>query len=326
MDIAETGNAIMHEVELNRHSHLIDPALRIWGWEIPLYLFLGGLVAGLMFFSAILARREDIDSRSKWSRWLPFLAPVILSIGMLALLMDLEYKWHVLRFYAAFKPASPMSWGSWILLLIYPATLAMGLMGLTRDEVRQISSWRWIRTLRANHLLLSVHDFVRRQLPLVLWSNLVLGIALGVYTGILLGAVGARAAWNTAVLAPLFLVSGISTGAALMMLFPLNRDEHRLLQRWDIGAIVVELAVLGMFFLALLANGGEAGHQAAKLMLGGPYTAVFWGVVVIAGLVAPLVLELIELRMHRRPVWITPVLILIAGLALRWVIVFAGQA
>ena len=32
---------------MNRASNLIDPQLRIWGWEIPVYLFLGGMVAGL---------------------------------------------------------------------------------------------------------------------------------------------------------------------------------------------------------------------------------------------------------------------------------------
>ena len=39
---------------------------------------------------------------------------------------------------------------------------------------------------------------------------------------------------------------------------------------WDIGAIVIELLILVLFFVTLLANGGEAGRQAAQLMLGGP--------------------------------------------------------
>ena len=46
----------------------------------------------------------------------------------------------------------------------------------------------------------------------------------------------------------------------------------------------------------------------------------------IAGLIAPLILELLEIGLHRPRVWITPALILVAGMALRWVIVFAGQA
>ena len=41
---------------------------------------------------------------------------------------------------------------------------------------------------------------------------------LGVYTAILLSAFSARPFWNTGVLAPLFLVSGLSTAAALVAL------------------------------------------------------------------------------------------------------------
>ena len=29
----------------------IDPYLNIWHWQIPLYLFLGGLAAGILFFA-----------------------------------------------------------------------------------------------------------------------------------------------------------------------------------------------------------------------------------------------------------------------------------
>ena len=79
----------MNEIELNRASHLIDPHLQIWGWEIPVYLFLGGLTAGIMILSALLARGKRPEERSRWARWLPFVAPVLLSVGMLALFLDL---------------------------------------------------------------------------------------------------------------------------------------------------------------------------------------------------------------------------------------------
>ena len=31
----------------------IDPSLEVWHWPISLYLFLGGLAAGLLFFAAV---------------------------------------------------------------------------------------------------------------------------------------------------------------------------------------------------------------------------------------------------------------------------------
>lgn len=42
----------------------IDPYLNIWHWEISLYLFLGGLAAGLLFFAGlytILGKEKDGD-------------------------------------------------------------------------------------------------------------------------------------------------------------------------------------------------------------------------------------------------------------------------
>jgi len=154
----------------------------------------------------------------------------------------------------------------------------------------------------------------------------VLGVGLGIYTGILLGSLGARPAWNSAVLGPLFLVSGVSTGAALILLLPMQHAEHTLIQRWDIGAILIEVTLLGVFFMALLTGGGQTGRAAAGLFLGGPYTAVFWSLVVIAGLAVPFALEVIEVVRRRRPTVLAPILLLVGGLALRWIIVAAGQA
>ncbi len=50
------------------------------------------------------------------------------------------------------------------------------------------------------------------------WSNIVLGVALGIYTGILLDTMVARPLWNSAILGPLFLFSGLSAGAAMVHL------------------------------------------------------------------------------------------------------------
>ena len=120
--------------------------------------------------------------------------------------------------------------------------------------------------------------------------------------------------------------SGFSTGAALMMLFRLEHAEHATLRRWDIGAIGLETVLLGMFFVGLLANGGQRGRAAAALFLGGGYTAAFWALVVIAGLAMPLALELAEARKGLRPSVFAPLLLLVGGLSLRWIFVLAGQA
>jgi protein NrfD len=47
----------MFELLTTRHNPLVDPALHIWGWEIPVYLFLGGWVAGSMALTGYFLRR-----------------------------------------------------------------------------------------------------------------------------------------------------------------------------------------------------------------------------------------------------------------------------
>src|SRR5919206_4065945 len=118
----------MNELDVARHSNLIDPQLHVWGWEIPVYLFLGGLAAGTMILSALLVGRKG--QRSAAARWLGFAPAALLSIGMLALFLDLANKLHVWRFYLAFRWTSPMSWGAWILVVVYPVSLLTGLAGL----------------------------------------------------------------------------------------------------------------------------------------------------------------------------------------------------
>ena len=310
----------MTETEILRNSHLIDPGMHIWGWEIPVYLFLGGLTAGLMILAPLLAWRVK-DLRSKWVRRLPFVAPVLLSVGMLALLLDLEYKLHVFRFYTTFQWTSPMSWGSWILMLIYPAVLLLGLAYLEQDEVNAVTSrLSWLK-----RPLEGLRTYATQNLRNLEWANVVLGIALGTYTGVLLGTLGARALWSSGLLGPLFLVSGLSTGAALLMLFPIFRDERELVRNVDIAAIGVELVLITMLFVDLLNGSGDLGRRAASLFFGGPYTATFWTLVVFGGLMVPLFMEVYESRRRVHAGLVAPVLLLVGGLALRWILVSAGQ-
>ena len=118
----------------DRANPHIDPVLSIWEWQIPVYLFLGGLVAGIM----IIGAAQELLWPKKWDRKLSVIcaiaAAAALSIGMLALLLDLSHKLYVFRFYMAFKPLSPMSWGSWILIFVYPL-FVLWLLG-SLDEIQ----------------------------------------------------------------------------------------------------------------------------------------------------------------------------------------------
>lgn len=304
-----------------RNNHLIDPSLHIWGWEIVVYLFLGGLVAGLLVLVSSLQWKASEKLHSTLLRHMPFVGLVLLSLGMGALFLDLEHKAYVWRFYMAFKAGSPMSWGSWILLIIYPAGLLLWALSMAEGErewiLREI-------TARAVSPVKALFAFVDENRKAVLTGNVAAGVGLGIYTGLLLGTMSSRLQWNTAVLGPLFLTSGISTGAAFMLLFRPEEEERKTLVRWDLWAIAVEMGLIVLMLVGFASSSGP-GLLAAHNLLGGPYTPAFWSLVVILGLVVPLVMEVAEMRRHLPFTLITPALVLAGGLALRAILLVAGQ-
>jgi len=309
------------ETVTTRGNPQIDPSLHVWGWQIVLYLFLGGLVAGIFILTAALELKSGERTLTRALSAMPFVALALLSSGMLFLWLDLEHRLWAWRFYATFRPTSPMSWGAWILVLVYPAGLLLGLGSLDDGQRGALRGLAPAKLRDSLSTLLALGDRFRR--PLLL-ANVVLGVALGLYTGLLLGTMPARLAWNSAVLGPLFLASGISTGAAALLLLKLDENERRTLVRWDLVAIGAELVLLALMLVGF-GTSGEAGRYAAHSFLGGEYTAVFWSLVVFMGLLVPLTMEAIEARRHLPFVALVPVLILSGGLALRWILLVAGQ-
>jgi protein NrfD len=332
----------MDEITTTRHNPGIDPTLHIWGWEIPVYLYLGGLVAGLMILAGYHILKAGRQQEKVAYPYAPMLGVVLLSLGMGALFLDLANKFQVWRLYLTFKVSSPMSWGSWILMLVYPALLAAAVLHPPERvpfghallaRVRGWSTW--------------LHDQPRLVQGIGL-ANLAGGIALGIYTGILLGAFGARPLWNSAILGPLFLFSGLSTAAALMHLlamiarrggnegfadaalagvFRLIDPKHckHIMVRADASFLTVELGIIALWLLGLVTS-TVVHREAAAMLLGGPYTAPFWGGVILVGILIPLAVQFLELSGRIRHTAIPAILVLIGGFVLRLVLVQAGQA
>jgi formate-dependent nitrite reductase membrane component NrfD len=156
------------------------------------------------------------------------------------------------------------------------------------------------------------------------WVMMVLSVILGVYTGILLSAFNARPLWNSSILGPLFLTSGLSTGLATIIWLSKDKNERKVLTRIDLILVIVELFLIIHLFMGFLA-GSAVKTEAASLFLGGEFTVTFWVFVVILGLAFPIVLEAFELRGYHVPKWLPPFLILFGGLVFRFVMVEAGQ-
>jgi protein NrfD len=298
----------------------VDPHLGVWEWQIPVYLFLGGLVAGLM----VIGAWQELWGKGKWQPRLSILGALIalvaLSVGMGALFLDLANPQYVYRFYLAFKPTSPMSWGAWVLLLAYPALALWALLSVGDERLQ-----RWVDGSKLLHPLLALRQMALDNRRKILWSVLVVGGGLGIYTGVLLQTMVARPLWNSGLLGPLFLASGVSAGAALYMLLRAAPESFSALLKWDVGALILEGLLLGLLLIEK-SGGAPMDRAAAASLLGGPYTGVFFGLVLIGGILVPLVMETIELRNPRHHSLFAPALVLVGSFSLRAVMVVAGMA
>src|SRR5207245_10371078 len=119
-----------------------------------------------------------------------------------------------------------------------------------------------------------------------------LGVFIAGYTGILLSVTN-RPIWaDSPWLGALFVASGVSTGAAALILLAPRRGatEQSLarLSAFDTKALAVELLVLVLFIVSL-----------------GSINCVWvsvWGLVLLVGVVGFGILALLRLLVHRRPI------------------------
>lgn len=293
----------------------IDPVIHAWGWEIPVYLFLGGLAAGLLFFAGLYYLQGKENQYTAAVKKAPVLVPVFLMLGLFALFLDLHHKPYFWRLYTTIRLESPMSWGAWTLMIITPLSIIWAALHIREWFPKWDWKYDWIKNLE---------KFFAGYKKHIAWAMVVLGLILGIYTGILFSAFNARPLWNTSILGPLFLASGLSAGAAMVMLISKNHEERKLFAKIDLIVIAVELFFIIHMFMGFMAS-TQVQQDAAQIFLGGELTAPFWIFVVVLGMIVPAVLEIMELRKIKIPVVVPAVLILFGSFMLRWLISNAGQ-
>ncbi|MAF47340.1 MAG: hypothetical protein CMM10_03680 [Rhodospirillaceae bacterium] len=307
-----------------------------WGLPVILYLFLAGVGAGALTAAASIFLRGGSEARGmhvEIARYGAFIAPLPVIIGCGLLVFELGsfeagnwFRW--LNLYATIN-LSPMSIGTWLLTffimlsVVYAYTFIRNAPGISTEQRYSL------------RILLS-------------WVIVPFGIAVAVYTGVLLGAMPSRPFWNSPILAMLFMISSISTGvAAILMaraLFPGKQESEDaeqyhhsgyLFTASDVMLIGFELVVIFLFLMFAHLTVGDVKEAVSVILPGGSLASMFFIWVVLVGLVAPAIVELYyvlpKLLYHRafaipRGVEIVvPAAILVGGFMLRYVVVVAGQ-
>ena len=182
--------------EAQFRSYYDRPVLNepVWKWYVPAYFFAGGLAAG----SAMMAAGADLIGRPDIARRARIAAAAAVTVGSGLLAADLGRPTRFLNMLRVAKVTSPMSVGSWVLVMFAPSA---GVAALTD--------------------VLGVFPRIGRAAGL---AAAALAPALGSYTAVLL-ADTAVPAWHEAGRELPFLFLGgasAATGALGVMLAPIE--------------------------------------------------------------------------------------------------------
>jgi formate-dependent nitrite reductase membrane component NrfD len=299
-----------------------------WTWYILFYFFLAGLAGGSYFLATILrhwgTRADEQVARLGFYVTFPavLISPILLTLD---LKKPLRF-WHMLvnttpgEFGLSFNSATPMSVGVWTLLVATLFAFVSFIDTLVRDgRIR--------------------HPLGRRLAALLeggagkAWNvaGSVVFLFIAGYTGVLL-AVSNQPVWSdTWALGGLFLASGLSASAALLLLLTRYRQgaesSRGFLEISGRLFTTLELLVLVVVLLTLIDDG------TLDKALDFPYL-LLWLVALGGMLPALRDLAVGGLRVTaggaatatRAPAWaVAPALVLVGVLALRAAVIFSAQ-
>jgi formate-dependent nitrite reductase membrane component NrfD len=299
-----------------------------WTWYILFYFFLAGLAGG-SYFLATLLRHWGTASDEAVARIGFYVALPATLIGALLLTLDLKQPlrfWHMFfnttpgQFGLNFNSSTPMSVGVWALLVASLFSAVSFVDALVRDGRMRIAPARGLANLLAGAAGM-VWDVV----------GSVVYLFIAGYTGVLL-AVSNQPIWSDSwALGGLFLASGLSGSAALLLLLARYREgaesSRGMLEVSERLFTLLELVLLVVVLLTLIDDGslGKA--------LGFPWL-LLWLAALVGMLPALGDLAVRGFRatsggvvtVGRVPAWVVaPTLVLLGVLALRAWVIFTAQ-
>jgi formate-dependent nitrite reductase membrane component NrfD len=281
-----------------------------WGWPIVFYIFLAGLGGGTFLFSFILL---FMDKYEPIARVGALVGPLVVLFASILLLFDLGSPVRAYRLFTTPKTlmTSWMTRGAWILTAFIILGLAYALPAF--------SLFNWLPWNQASGWGQGIGI-----------AAAVLSVIVPIYSGLLLGVIKSIPLWNTPALPPIFFLSGLDTGIAVLVLvslfLPAAIDVAGFHLLGTIDIVLIILLMVALFaYIEIVRQAGTTAAASVRLLK----TPLFIGGVVIAGMILPLVLLIISVSIPditsiRILDGIAGVLILTGALLLRFSVVTSG--
>jgi formate-dependent nitrite reductase membrane component NrfD len=287
-----------------------------WTWLVYLEMFVAGIAAGAFVAATIL----EISGRGRSSaaRTAHLLAFPLMALAGILLIFDLnrpERFWHMViqseRFLPMLKPWSPMSLGSWLLLLFSGVAFVSFVDALIGSRRLRLGGWRDDRTLHGGPLGLA-------------WSMLgaVLAFGVGIYSAVLL-TTSTFPGWSHLSIVPaVYAATALITGVAAVVLVQVLRgqlDPDTLsLDQTNLWLIGWWLVLVLVFLMSLM------GRSDAIVYRGDVSLLAILAAVVLAGIV-PLLLHAFRPGRPGGLLAVSSALVLVGGFLVRYGIVMGPQ-
>ena len=229
------------------------------------------------------------------------LALITLVIGMLFLLVDLGKPFRAWRLFLSFHPRSAIYWGTWFLSIFFLLSLVYAWL-INKGEDEKAKKYAYL--------------------------GLPLAFLVAVYTAIILAQSPGTALWRhiIAILPWLFLIGGVISGIALVILASAGRTDNALLTK--LGRVLIFLVFLELVIIftdiVILLNGDITAIKSAKSFLVGEFSFLFWVFEIILGSFIP-VFILLRTRVSAKGLAVASMFILIGIYAMRYIVVVGGQ-
>lgn len=318
-----------------------------WGILIVIYPYLSGLVAG----SFIVGSLSKVFGAKKFEPMAKLAAIVTLAFLLIAALAPLADARQPSRFLELYSrphvPYAPMGlftliWTAYVLLALAETYFIFRQDNLYMAE--HAAGWRqtWHRWLTLGWHDVSPRAIHREHVILVVLAaaGIFLAFAFHGYIGFIFGAIKARPLWSNPLMMPMFIVSAIVSGIALMIIAyigivgglvsrdAVDNDLVAGLMSLLMWTIFVDLFLDIVDFL----NAGVQAYAMGPtydgfhaIFMGGPLTFMYWGLQLGFLSIALILTFFGAVRRSRWGSSITSLLVLISVYAMRYDTVVGGQ-
>lgn len=294
-----------------------------WDYRVAVDLFLGGLGIGIFLLSAFFS----FTSREK-SLFITkigfFTAPILVGLGVFALLTELGKPFRMLLTFINVNPTSVTSWGGFLqTIFIFIAFAAFYFVYRYKEEAFYMPVFKGLVIIGA-----------------------VFALAVGVYHGLLLMSIG-RPGWSNGLIPVLFLVSSLLAGSSILMLIDsliiktqilsgkeaykeiaaITERSSFLYSKLLVSLVFIQSLLVLTWRISIGTGGAEAIYAYQSLI---EHFGIYWWLLVIAlGLFLPLIIAvyyvLTKQKMNIYSAIFFTVVVLIGSYAFKHIILYSGQ-